>query len=127
MSIRDLRLLRLIGAVPDISMGLLVEQAGLEKTLASKHVSGLVQRGLVDRHVSRSDARQILLTLSDEGEAIVRKAEPIGHEMEVRFLDALTENEVASLRRILCKLIKAEADSREVFDFLIAKLRESRE
>ena len=126
LSIRDLRLLRMVGAAPGISMGELVQQSGIEKTLASKHVSALVQRGWVERHVGQADARQVVLSLTDEGEALVLKAEPLGHEMESRFRDVLTPAEIAALRRMLLKLIAAEAGSRDIFDFLVARLRESK-
>lgn len=126
LSIRDLRLLRMVGVAPGISMGELVQQSGIEKTLASKHVSALVQRGWVERQVGQADARQVVLALTDEGEALVLQAEPLGHELESRFLDVLTSAEIASLRRMLLKLITAEAGSRDIFDFLLARLRESK-
>lgn len=126
LSIRDLRLLRMVGMAPGISMGELVQQSGIEKTLTSKIVSALVQRGWVERHVGESDARQVVLALTDEGESIVLKAEPLGHEMEARFQDVLTPAEIAALRRMLLKLIAAESGSRDIFDFLLARLRESK-
>lgn len=126
VSVRDLRLLRMIGTAPDISMGDLVNLCGIEKTLVSKLVSALVRRGWVQRHVGAADARQILLTLTDAGEALVLRAEPIGHEMEERFLDILSAAEIDMLRRVLLKLIAAESGSREIFDFLVTQLRESK-
>lgn len=126
LSIRDVRLLRMIGGVPGITMGQLVQTCAIEKTLASKLVGSLVQRGLVQRQIGNEDARQTHLFLTRTGIDLVLQAEPIGQEMEARFLDCLSATEVDTLRRILHKIIDAEAGSRDIFEFLLAQLRESK-
>ncbi len=127
LSIRDVRLLRMIGGAPGITMGQLVQTCGIEKTLVSKLVGSLVQRKLVERQIGTEDARQIHLCLSQAGVEMVQRAEPIGYEMEARFLDCLSVAEIESLRRILHKLIDAEEGSRDIFEFLLVQLRESKE
>ncbi len=127
ISIRDVRLLRMIGGAPGITIGQLVQTCGIEKTLVSKLVSSLVQRQLVERHVGTEDARQICLCLSESGLDMVLRAEPLGHEMESRFLDTLSAAEVDSLHRILRKLIDSEERTRDIFEFLLQQLRESKE
>ncbi|ADU37652.1 DNA-binding MarR family transcriptional regulator [Variovorax boronicumulans] len=126
LSIRDVRLLRMIGGAPGITMGQLVQTCAIEKTLVSKLVGSLVQRELVQRQIGSEDARQIHLCLTPSGIDLVLQAEPIGREMEARFLDCLTVAEVAALHRILNKIIDAEAGSRDVFEFLLTQLRESK-
>lgn len=126
LSIRDVRLLRMIGGAPGITMGQLVQTCAIEKTLVSKLVGSLVQRELVQRQIGNEDARQIHLCLSPAGIELVLQAEPIGQEMEARFLDCLSAAEVDTLRRILHKIIDAEAGSRDIFEFLLAQLRESK-
>lgn len=126
ISIRDVRLLRMIGGSPGITMGQLMQLSGIEKTLVSKLVSSLVQRELVERRIGTEDARQIRLCLTEAGIALVMRAEPMGHEMEARFLDCLTEAEMKALQRILHKIIDAEAASRDIFEFLLTQLRESK-
>jgi len=126
LSIRDVRLLRMIGGAPGITMSQLVQTCGIEKTLVSKLVSSLVQRDLVERRIGTRDARQIQLALTDAGVDVVLRAEPIGQEMEARFLDCLNATEIQTLRRTLHKIIDAEAHSRDIFEFLIAQLRESK-
>lgn len=126
LSIRDVRLLRMIGGAPGITMGQLVQTCAIEKTLVSKLVGSLVQRELVERQIGNEDARQIHLCLTRTGIDLVLQAEPIGVEMEARFLDCLTTGEVDTLRRILHKIIDAEAGSRDIFEFLLTQLRESK-
>ncbi len=126
ISLRDVRLLRTIGGSPGITMGQLVQRSAIEKTLVSKLMSSLVQRKLVERSIGTKDARQIRLCLTDAGIELVLRAEPIGQEMEARFLDCLTVAEVKALHRTLHKIIEAEAASRDIFEFLLVQLRESK-
>jgi hypothetical protein len=46
--------------------------------------------------------------------------------MEARFLDCLSTSEVETLRRILHKIMAAEEASRDIFEFLLTQLRESK-
>ncbi len=126
ISTRDLRILRMIGVSPGITVGELVQRCMIEKTLFSKLTKSLVQRGLVQRQIGQEDARQIQLCLTDAGIDLVLRAEPLAKELEARFLDCLTEAEMKSLQRILHKIIDAEARSRDIFEFLLNQLRESK-
>jgi len=126
ISTRDLRILRMVGVSPGITVGELVQRCMIEKTLFSKLTKSLVQRGLVERQIGQEDARQIQLCLTDAGIDLVLRAEPLAKELEARFLDCLTEVEMKSLQRILHKIIDAEARSRDIFEFLLNELRESK-
>lgn len=124
ISLRDLRLLRLVGNSPGISMGELVKLSAIEKTLASKLVGALVRRGFIKRQVGVDDARQIHLSLTETGVDFALKAEPLGKKLEARFLHCLSENEIRMLTQILQKLIDSEAASRDAFEATIEKLIE---
>ncbi|MDM0112561.1 MarR family winged helix-turn-helix transcriptional regulator [Variovorax sp. J22R133] len=117
VTLREVRLLRFIGSEPGLTLSRLIEQAYLEKTLASKAVTALVRRGLVVRSIGTEDARQINLHLTDEGVDIVLKAEPLGRFAETTFRSALTAEERESLDRCLQKL----ADFGEEFEVRIGR------
>ncbi|WP_439682655.1 MarR family transcriptional regulator [Cupriavidus oxalaticus] len=123
ISLRDIRLLRMIGITPGITMGQLVQQSAIEKTLASKLVGALVKQALVQREICADDARQVRLSLTDEGVDLVRRAEPLGIELESRFLYCLTPAEIEALRATLLKLIDAESASRDAFEASLARLQ----
>ncbi|ADU39192.1 hypothetical protein [Variovorax paradoxus] len=54
-------------------------------------------------------------------------AEPLGkEEVGARLVDCLSVAEVGTLRRILRKIIDAEAGSLDIFEPLLAQLRESK-
>lgn len=121
LSLRDIRLLRLIGATPGMIMGDLSEASGIEKTLASKLVGALVRRGLVRRHIGQQDARQVQLELTDAGEVLVLRAEPLGAFLESGFGLWLTDDELSVLRALLQKVIEAERSSRPAFEAWMAQ------
>jgi DNA-binding MarR family transcriptional regulator len=106
-SLRDLRLLRFIGAEPGLTLTRLIEHSSLEKTLASKAISALAARGWVTRSVGAVDARHISLQLTRAGEAVVLRADPIGRSMEAALLQSLSAEELRVLKRCLQKLLAA--------------------
>lgn len=122
---RDLRLLRTIGNDPGLTMGELAYRTTVEKTLASKLVGSLVERGLVQRQIGSTDARQIQLTLTDAGVDLVQRAEPLGHQLEDSFRYWLSEDEIATLRGLLTKIIDAELATRDEFEAWIQQLAAS--
>ena len=101
VTFRELRLIRFIGAEPGLTLTRLIKLTSLEKTLASKAITTLVRRELVVRSVGAQDARQIHLELTDSGDAVVMRADPIGRFMEETFRGSLTDEEQAVFKRCL--------------------------
>ena len=104
-SLRDLRLMRFIGTEPGLTLTRLIERASLEKTLASKAITTLVERGWVTRSVGAHDARHISLQLTDAGESVILQADPIGRLMEETLLRRLSAEELVVFKRCLEKLL----------------------
>ncbi|MGO4612301.1 MarR family transcriptional regulator, partial [Variovorax sp. 2RAF20] len=61
VTVRDLRVLRLVALEPGLTLSRLIELTLLEKTQVSKLVSALVRQGLLSRQIGELDARQINL------------------------------------------------------------------
>jgi DNA-binding MarR family transcriptional regulator len=70
------------------------------------HVGRMEQRGLVARQLCADDARGALISLTEQGQATLRKAAP-PHVASVRrhMIDLLTADEVAALDTIAGKVI----------------------
>jgi DNA-binding MarR family transcriptional regulator len=107
VNLREVRLLRFIASEPGLTLTRLIERASLEKTLASKAITALVRRGLVQRSVGLEDARRISLELTDAGVATVMSAEPIGRFAVRMFTAAMSDEERAIFDRCLQKLAQA--------------------
>ncbi len=122
-SLRDLRLMRFIGAEPGLTLTRLIEHASLEKTLASKSITALVERGWVTRSVGAQDARHISLQLTDAGEAVILRADPIGRFMERTLLRGLNAEELAVFKRCLEKLVVSGNELSASVDDLLESMK----
>ncbi|MDB5896913.1 MAG: winged helix DNA-binding domain protein [Ramlibacter sp.] len=122
-SLRDLRLMRFIGAEPGLTLTGLIEHTSLEKTLASKAISALVARGWVTRSVGAVDARHISLELTDAGEAVVRRADPIGRFMERTLLRRLSATDLTVFKRCLETLVATGDEMTASMDELLEAVK----
>ncbi|WP_043421413.1 MarR family winged helix-turn-helix transcriptional regulator [Cupriavidus basilensis] len=107
VTVRDLRVLRLVALEPGLTLSRLIELSLLEKTLVSKIVSALVKQGFLYRQIGELDARQINLFLSPEGKSMVKRTYERGNTLEETFLATLTESELKTFNRCIDKLTDA--------------------
>ncbi len=96
-----------LGGFAPLSLNELARRTGMDKSYASRTVAALVKRGLVVSKKSDTDARVIVITLTEKGSGVYRKV----------FADALARNE-----RILRPL---NAERRKVFMEILTELTES--
>jgi DNA-binding MarR family transcriptional regulator len=71
----------------------------------------LARRGLVTRKRSETSNREVTVTLSANGRAIIRKLVPVARALESKAAGSLPASDIAELRRLL----------RAVFDNLTRK------
>lgn len=83
LSLLEWRSLGQLGGFAPLSLKELARRAGLEKSYASRTVSGLIERGLVASERSDSDGRGVMLSLTPKGKALY----------ETAFADAVARNE----------------------------------
>lgn len=83
LTLLEWRSLGQLGGFAPLSLKELGRRAGLEKSYASRTVSGLIERGLVVSERSDSDGRGVMLTLTPKGKALY----------ETAFEDAIARNE----------------------------------
>ena len=95
----QLFVLRQIGAVPGLSIGELAARTLTGQSTVSEVVTRLVERGLVSRRPSPTDARQVKLVLSARGRATVRDTEPTAQERLAAGLAALSTADRDGLAR----------------------------
>ncbi len=109
VSLMEWRIIALLGGFAPMTLKALARQSGLDKSLASRAVAGLVERGLVLREIGRQDAREVALRLSAAGQRMHQGLMRAALERDAAFASVLTEEE----RRVLDRaIIRLEAEAR---------------
>jgi len=85
LGMRDWRMLAMLGAFSPLSLNQLARETNIDKSLASRSASALIERGLVTRSADEADGRGVRLGLTVEGKALYRKV----------FRKAIARNELA--------------------------------
>ncbi|MCP1660272.1 MarR family winged helix-turn-helix transcriptional regulator [Neisseria perflava] len=101
LKVRELRVLRLIHTYPDSTSTELLKLIELDKTLWSKNLATLEDKGLILRKTDPADARRQYLRLSKEGEAAWEKAEQIGRKLERELFRKLNDEQWQQLQDLL--------------------------
>lgn len=104
VSLMEWRTLALLGDYAPMTLKDLARQSGLDKSLASRTVSGLVERRLVTRTVGTDDAREVSLRLSAAGRRTFEGLMRAARARNDVFLAALSAEERAILDAAIDKL-----------------------
>jgi DNA-binding MarR family transcriptional regulator len=84
---------------PDLSSAQLARNSFVTAQTMADMVKALEDRGLVERHRDPADRRRLVLALSADGKALLRRHRGAVAELERRMLSGLTADEAAELRR----------------------------
>ena len=104
MRVRELRVLRLIHALPGVAASELGQRLVLEKTLMSKYLADLEQRGLIQRTLDPQDNRVHRLSLTQAGQDVWQTSEQIGRALEQQMFQQLDAAEWEQLNGLLDQL-----------------------
>lgn len=87
----------------------------MHKTVVSRAVASLEERGLVASIPNEKDKRERFLSLTEAGRRLYDEIVPLGLAYEERFLAVLDADERATLARIMAKLMirPEDADRRD--------------
>jgi DNA-binding MarR family transcriptional regulator len=84
---------------PDLSSAQLARNSFVTAQTMADMVKALEDRGLVERHRDPADRRRLVLALTADGRALLRRYRGPVAELEKRMLSGLTPGEAAELRR----------------------------
>ena len=84
---------------PDLSSAQLARNSFVTAQSMADMVRALEDRGLVERHRDPADRRRLVLALTADGRALLRRYRGAVAELEKRMLAGLTAGEAAELRR----------------------------
>lgn len=116
LTIREWRIMAVLGETPNISAGELAERTAIDKVAVSRAVRSLLGRGRLLRRFSTEDRRRSVLRLSKAGERLYDEIAPIAQGYEKSLLARLSANEQRQLDKALTRLmeIQPEVDA-EIF------------
>lgn len=108
---QEWKVLAILSGHPDISAAEAGERAVLDKVTVSRAVSGLKEKGLVDKSFSELDRRRSVLNLTADGKYIYCQIEPRMIDYENFLLSILSREEKSKLDHLLHKLTAHVTDS----------------
>lgn len=90
---REWRILGLLGTTAPLSLQALANEVAVDKSQASRIVTGLIERGLLQRSTNDEDGRSIHLTLTIKGKSLYRKVFPQAVQRNETLLSVLNAKE----------------------------------
>lgn len=110
------RIIGLLGGFAPMTLKALALQSGLDKSLASRSIAGLVERSLVLREAGRADAREVALRLTPAGRRLYQRLLRAALKRDTAFAGCLTKQERAVLTTAIRKL---EAEARRQTELVV--------
>lgn len=95
---------------PDVDQATLAGLIAYDRTTIGGVVDRLVDKGFVRRVTSVTDRRARVLTATEEGVAILRRAEPAVRRAQKELVGNLEPGETEHLMRLLAKVVDALGD-----------------
>jgi len=89
-----------------LRMSELARKTLISRSGMTRRAGQLEERGLVARQPDVADRRSVMITLTDAGAVVLQRALPVHFSgINAHFLDRLTDEELASLRDVLDKVV----------------------
>jgi len=101
---REWRLIAVLASRGELGSSQLAEQAQLDRARTSKAVGSLVQKQLVSRVARSGDRRQVLLGLTEAGQALYDELFPLVTGINAELMGALGKEDAARLDESLHRL-----------------------
>ena len=99
--------LQAVHNTPGVDQRTLARTIGFDTSTTAGVIDRLEARGLLQRNTSPEDRRVRLLTLTDDGAALLAQVVPAMQRAQIRMLDPLNKTERAEFMRLLRVLVTA--------------------
>ncbi len=110
LTIREWRIMAVLGETPDISASELAERTAIDKVAVSRAVRSLLGKGRLLRRFSVEDRRRSVLRLSKAGEKLYGEIAPMAQSYEKTLLARLSVNEQRQLNKALTRLMEVQPE-----------------
>ena len=97
----DLRILVMLGAYQPISVNEVSRRTHIDKAWISRSLRGLMRRKLIAKTAHPSDNRASLLSLTRQGEALLRAIAPVAQEYQRQLLQGQRARDVEKVLDLL--------------------------
>jgi DNA-binding MarR family transcriptional regulator len=104
LAITEWRVMAVLGLRPGLSANQVSERTAMDKVAVSRAVARLLERGLVKREIHDDDRRRSVLELTETGYSVYREVAPMTLACERALLSPLSEEERATLWKLIDKL-----------------------
>jgi DNA-binding MarR family transcriptional regulator len=104
LTIPEWRVIAVLGLEPGLSAAEVADRTAMDKVAVSRAVSSLLRSRRVMRATADADRRRSVLRLSRQGEDVYWRVVPFARRYEADLLADFSENERASLDRLLKRL-----------------------
>ena len=111
LSVPEWRILATLAETPAARAKDIEGTRHMHKTVVSRAVASLRERGLVGAEPNEKDKREAFLSLTAEGRRLYEEIVPLGLAYEDAFLAVLDGEERAALARIMAKLMVRPEDA----------------
>jgi DNA-binding MarR family transcriptional regulator len=110
LTVPQLRVMVLLGAAGSVNVTAVAEALGVNPSNASRTTEHLVKAGLVDRQASDNDRRHVALTLTGEGERMIKELMDARRAVFETVSGRLGEEERRELSRAVRAFTRAAHD-----------------
>lgn len=104
LSIPEWRVMAVLASNPGLSAAEVTARTAMDKVAVSRAVARLLERELLKRDIHGDDRRRSVLTLSEAGYSVYDEVAPMTLTCERHLLEPLSEDERATLSRLIDKL-----------------------
>ena len=104
LAVTEWRVIAVLGRFPGLSAAGVAERSAMDKVAVSRAVARLLERELLKRDIHGDDRRRSVLTLSEAGYSVYDEVAPMTLTCERHLLQPLSEEERATLSRLIDKL-----------------------
>lgn len=104
LSVWQWRIIAVLGEREGLTSTEVAQRTLMDKPTVSRAAASLIERGILERRIDTEDRRRAPMRLTEEGTAIYAAVIPMALESEQELLDALSEEEAATLHALLSRL-----------------------
>jgi MarR family transcriptional regulator, temperature-dependent positive regulator of motility len=112
LTARQLAVLVTVSQNEGLSQTDIVERTGIDRSTTADLVKRLKGKGLLQRKRTKEDARAYAVRLTEEGQQVLRSAEPRARRVDEQILDALPAKRRAEFMGALASIVSTMEQAR---------------